>query len=296
VPDRMDQQITAISGQQQNNITRRQLLRLGLGRNGIAHRALNGRLYRVHFGVYSVGRPPKTPLERASAAVLACGPGAALCGPSAFTLWGFDKRWRFPVHVCSPAKRTRPGIVTHRFPSLARRDLRTELGIRATSPARTFLDHAPNLTRARLRRAFANARRSGHLKAAALKDILDRNPTHPGHTPLTQALKDHQPTRSQLEDTFLDFCRHYDLPAPVVNHKTNGHEADIQFPGHDVIAELDSWDYHQDRHVFESDRDRDADELAEGQPTIRKTWERITETPTKEARRLKRILARFRHG
>ncbi len=175
------------------------------------------------------------------------------------------------MHVCSPVNRTRPGIVTHQFPSLAKKDVRTELGIRVTSPARTFLDHAPNLTRQQLRRAFADARRSGHLKPAGLKDILDRNPTHPGHTPLTQAFKDHQPTRSEFEDTFLDFCQHHQLPTPTVNRKTNGHETDITFPGHDVIIELDGWAYHQDRHAFKSDRDQDADELAEGQPTVRIT-------------------------
>ena len=139
-------------------------------------------------------------------------------------------------------------------------------------------------------------RRSGHLKPAGLKDILDRNPTHPGHTPLTQAFKDHQPTRSEFEDTFLDFCQHHQLPTPTVNRKTNGHETDSTFPGHDVIIELDGWAYHQDRHAFKSDRDQDADELAEGQPTVRITWDRITETPATEARRLKRILARFRPG
>ena len=37
----------------------------------------------------------------------------------------------------------------------------------------------------------------------------------------------------------------------------------------------------------------DADHLANGTPTIRITWERITETPAKEATRLHKILARF---
>ncbi len=99
----------SIEGGPAGNITRRQLLRLGLGADAITHRCQTGWLYRVHAGVYSVGRPPKTPLERASAAVLACGPGAVLCGPSAFTLWGFQKQWRFPVHVCSPHQPNAPG-------------------------------------------------------------------------------------------------------------------------------------------------------------------------------------------
>jgi hypothetical protein len=291
--DPVDREIAKLAICQHGNISRAQLLRLGLGTDVITRRCRTGMLYRVHQGVYAVGRPPKTPLERAAATVLACGPGAALCCQSAFTLWGFDKHWRFPLHVCSPAKRTRPGIVTHRFPSLAKKDVRTQLGIRVTSPARTILDHAPNLNRQQLRLAMAAARRSGSLKPAAIQDILDRNPTHPGHTPLLQAFKGYQPTRSELENTFLDFCARYDFPTPTINHPNGRHELDATFPGHNVIIELDGWDFHQDRHSFESDRDRDATHLANGTPTIRITWERITETPAKEAARLTHILAKF---
>jgi very-short-patch-repair endonuclease len=289
--DEVDRRIAAVARRQQDNITREQLLRLGLGKAAIAYRARTGRLHREHRGVYSVGRRARTPLERACAAVLACGPRAALSHQSAFTLWGFDRHWRFPVHVSSPTCREHPGIVTHRVPALARRDVRTERGIRVTSPARTFLDHAPTMSREQLRRAFADARRSGHLKPTALHDILDRNPNHPGRTPLLKAFTGHQPTRSVLEDTFRRFCRQHDLPVPLINVKLNGYEVDAYFPGHDVIVELDGWDYHQDRHSFEDDRDRDADQLAVGTPTLRVTWERITETPAKEARRLKQILA-----
>jgi predicted transcriptional regulator of viral defense system len=160
VPGGVEKQIAALAHRQHGNVTRAQLLRLGLNPTAISKRVRRGRLYRGHNGVYAVGRPPKTPLERAAAAVLACGPRAALCCQSAFSLWGFDKHWQFPLNVCAPTNRTRPGIVTHRFPSLAKKDVRTQLGIRVTSPARTLLDHAPNLTRQQLRRAMANAGRS----------------------------------------------------------------------------------------------------------------------------------------
>jgi hypothetical protein len=243
--------------------------------------------------VYAVGRPARTPLQRASAAVLACGPEAALSHQSAFTLWDFDRTWTFPVHVSSPTCRKRPRIITHRVPSLARQDIRTRLGVRVTSPARTFLDCAPTLTRKRLRRALADARRSGRLQPAALQDVLDRFPTHPGHASLAAAAAGYQPTRSELEDAFVAFCATHNLPTPIINSSANGYEVDALFPGHNVIVELDGWDYHRDRHSFEGDRDRDATNLAEGQPTVRITWERMTETPAREANRLRQILARF---
>lgn len=292
MPQSVERAIASLARRQHSCVTRAQLLKLGLGPGAITYRCQTGRLYRVHHGVYAVGRPPTTPLERASAAVLACGPGAALCGPSAFTLWGFESRWRFPVHVSSPVNRTRPGIITHKFRSLARQDITTHLGIRVTSPARTFLDCAPGMTRKRLMRALADARRAGHLHPAALEDVLERFTTHPGHGPLTAAIKAAKPTRSELENAFLRFCAEYGLPTPVINSKTNGYEVDAFFPDHHLIVELDSWNYHQDRYAFEGDRDRDADNLAEGHATVRITWERLTETPAREAGRLKRIMTR----
>jgi hypothetical protein len=181
-------------------------------------------------------------------------------------------------------------------PSLTRTDIRIQLGVRATSPARTFLDCAPDLPRNRLLRGLADARRSGRLKAAALHDVLGRFPTHPGHRPLKAAVVAYQPTRSELEDFFPGYCRQYGLPTPIINESTNGYEVDVRFAGYNVIVELDSWGFHQDRHVFEGDRSRDADNLAAGTPTVRITWERLKNTPREEAARLTRILARFREG
>jgi very-short-patch-repair endonuclease len=288
----IDEQIAQLAVRQNGNVTHRQLLTLGLGRAAIAYRARTGRLHREHLGVYGVGRPARTALERASAAVLACGPGAALSHQSAFTLWGFADRWRDPVHVSAPTQRRRPGIVTHHTPSLARRDVRTQLGIRVTSPARTVLDCAPDLTPPRLLRAIADGRRSGHLKAAALQDVLDRFPTHPGRAPLAAACKTAQPTRSEFEDAFLVFCERHGLPTPTVNTHVCGHEVDALFEDHHLIVELDGWDFHRDRHSFEDDRDRDADTLAAGYATVRITWERMHQTPAREAARLQAILAR----
>jgi hypothetical protein len=69
------------------NVRRAQLLELGLTTGAIDRRIRGGTLYPSHKGVYGVGRPPRTPIERADAAVLACGRGAALFGAGAMVLW-----------------------------------------------------------------------------------------------------------------------------------------------------------------------------------------------------------------
>jgi hypothetical protein len=127
-----------------------------------------------------VGRPAKYPLERAAAAVLACGPGTVLSHGSALSLWALAKSWTFPLHVTIPTGDRRPkGLTVHRSHTLARKDVRPELGIWATNPARTILDCAPDLTPKQLTRLVNRARR-GLVTLEALAELTARNPRHPG--------------------------------------------------------------------------------------------------------------------
>ncbi len=283
--------IAALAVTQQGNVSREQLRQFGLGDKAIYHRCQSQRLFREHLGVYSVGRRAATPLERASAAVLACGPDAALSHSSALSLWGFVRGWSFPLHVTSPRQLRRPNIITHRAQGLAQADIRIELGIRVTSPARAMLDSAPDLPGKRLARIAADARRTGHLHLDQVADVLTRFPHHHGNRKLHHALEGlGAPTRSEFEDAFLRFCERYGLPTPLVNVRFAGHEVDAYFAAERLIVELDGWNYHRDRHSFEGDRDRDADALAHGAPTVRITWERMIGAPDREADRLRTIL------
>jgi very-short-patch-repair endonuclease len=289
--------IVLVARRQQGNVTVDQLHQCGLRQSAIHRRCRQKRLFRVHYGVYSLGRPPSMPLEHAAAAVLACGPGAALSNESAFTLWGFTSQWRFPLHVTAPGRHRRAGIVTHKAPGLTGADTRIQLGIRATSPARTLLDCAPDLPDRQLRRAVAHARRAGLIHPAGLLDLLERNRRHPGAQKLAATMTDQAPTRSDFEDAFLVFCALHGLPTPLVNTQIAGHEVDAFFPDHELIVELDGWDFHRDRAAFEGDRDRDADALAlTGAPTLRVTWERMISRAEREARRLHQILAQRARG
>lgn len=286
-----DAAVAELARRQHGVVTREQLLRLGLGTDAVSYRCRRKRLFRVHLGVYALGRPPSLPLERAAAAVLACGPGAALSHQSAFTLWVFTNKWSFPLHVTSATRRKRPGITTHEAPGLQPADVRTQLGIRATSPARTLLDCAPELPERRLHRTAADARRAGLLHPASILDVTERFPHHPGSALMRAILTElRNPTRSEFEQAFLVFCRAHQLPTPLVNTHVAGHEVDAFFPEHRLIVELDGWDFHRDRHNFEEDRERDADALAAGLSTLRVTWPRMITRGAREAARLKRIL------
>jgi hypothetical protein len=79
----IEERIARLAASQHGNVTRAQLRGLGLGSDAIGYRCRSGKLFAVHLGVYAVGRPARLPLERAAAAVLACGRGAALSHRSA---------------------------------------------------------------------------------------------------------------------------------------------------------------------------------------------------------------------
>jgi len=288
----IDAAIAVIASKQWGNITRLQLREVGLDDAAIRRRVKAGRLFRVHRGVYAVGRPPVTPHERAAAAVLACGERAALSHGSAMTLWGFWRRWDEPFEILVPRDCRQPGITVHRSSTHAWRDLRTHLGLRVTSPARTILDISPRLNDKQLTRTVSNGLHSPWLKESQLADTVVRHARQPGAARIA-ALLGHPgtPTRSGWEDDFPGFCRHYGLPAPVMGAPVCGYTVDALFPEHKVIVELDSVEYHLDPIAFETDRERDAETAAYGFLTIRITWQRLERAPRREASRLQRILA-----
>jgi predicted transcriptional regulator of viral defense system len=289
--DDPDRAIASLAARQHGNITRAQLYDLGLANHAIAYRIEVGRLQRVFTGVYAVGKPARTPLERAAAAVLACGPGAALSHVSAMALWGFAKHWpaKFDVTVASDRRPT--GIIVHRCITLTRRDVTTQLGIRVTSPARTLLDCAPRLKDKALTRAVNGALLSNYLKRSQLAELLERSKPGPAVERLIPFVTNQDgPTRSPFEDDLLPFCEQYGLPRPSVNTIVGGNEVDAFFEAEKLIVELDGYETHSSRAAFEGDRNRDADALASGLGTVRITKARMRDEPDQEAARLHAIL------
>lgn len=275
-------------------MTRTQLLEVGLGSGAIGARVKSGALVTRYPGVYAIPPARTDPPALAAAAVLACGPHAALSHASAAYLWGFLRYWESPPEVTLAKGDRRPRqILTHRCPSLKPRDIRSQRGVPITSPERTILDMAPRLTTKQLTRMVNDARLSGHLHLATLDDMIARNPFHLGTNRLKPFAQDPaNPTRSTFEDEFLAFIKAFGLPTPLINVKVNGREVDAYFPQQKVIVELDGWAFHRERSSFLDDRERDSENLKVGIRTVRMTRDRISDTPRYEADRLLEILNR----
>jgi very-short-patch-repair endonuclease len=281
------QEISQLVTRQLGHVTRAQLLALELSAAWVDHRVAVGELIPVHAGVYAVGHVPRHAHARAMAAVLACGPGAALSHAAAAALWGVAD-WPRTLEVSAPGDRRRPGLITHRSRTLGPRDLRTHHGVRTTSPARTVLDLQRRLTDARLARTVNDLRVAGHLGETAFAELRRTSAR------VEELLGDGRPTRSWLEDLFRRFVTRHRLPMPEVNAvlPESGREVDALYREARLIVELDSWKYHGDRAAFERDRAKDARALADGYRTLRATRRRLTRGGAEEAAMIRRILDR----
>lgn len=283
--------IAAVAAKQLGNITRGHLFEIGLNKHDISYRVKVGRLFRVFRGVYSVGHLPLSPQAWAGAAVLACGPGAALSHGSAMALWGYWRQWDRPYEVTIVGDRRTKGVRVHRSTTLTWRDVTKQLGVRVTTPGRTLVDMAPRLNDKSLKSAVNKALHSLWLTEDQLADTLGRHPHAPGANRIAKLIgRAGTPPRSDWEEEFPGFCKAHGLPEPVMGQPLHGYIVDALFPAERVIVELDSKGFHMGAIPFEGDRDRDADMLAHGFVTVRITWERTEERPQREARRLRRIL------
>jgi hypothetical protein len=200
-------------------VTGAQLLALGFGSGAFKYRRGVGRLHLLHRGVYAVGHRPPSPLATAMAAVLACGPAAALSHRSAAALWRIVPRWHAPPEVTTPTKHRHPGIHVHRS---RHADTTIHYGIRVTAPARTLADLADVLTPRQLTRALNEAQVQRLVTASELTALLT---PYPGRR-TSQLTPQRRATRSELEDRFVRFLKRHRLPLPERNQTIAGHEVD----------------------------------------------------------------------
>jgi hypothetical protein len=290
--------IRELARRQSGNVSRTQLLDVGLTTGGVDRRLRNGSLVTRYTGVYCLAPARQDAQALIAAAVLAGGPHAVASHASAAYLWGFLPRYEPPPEISLTTGDRRPRhILTHRCPSLQPRDITRQRGVPTTTPARTALDLALRVTAKQLSRLINDARHDGHLRLDALQDAITRNPLHPGAKLLAPFVESpHNPTNSDFEDDFLAFTQKYGLPTPLINHPFNGRYLDAFFPDHGVIVECDGWEFHKDRDAFEDDRERDAEHLKLGLVTVRITKQRLTTTPDYEAERLNEILSQRAPG
>jgi very-short-patch-repair endonuclease len=252
-------------------VSRAQLYEMGFDNPAVERRIASGRRHRLYRGVYAVGHTVLNREARYLAAVLACGPGAALSHRSAAALWGLRRSAAARIDVTvshTSGVRSSAAIVVHR----SRRPVETTIRDRipVTTPGRTLADLATALPRRQLEKAAE--------MAEALRLHVEVDPQHPGAKRLREIVRDHDLdtfTRSELEDAFLELCDRHAIPRPRVNMRVAGFEVDFCWPEERLIVETDGHAHHGTRAAFERDRARDALLTAIGWRVMRFTARKV---------------------
>jgi predicted transcriptional regulator of viral defense system len=273
----------ALAKRQHGVITRRQLLELGFSAQSIKHRVANGRLHRVRAGVYAVGRPQLPLYGRWLAAVLACGPEAAVSHETAAALWGIRpvRTDRIEISVPINVVRRQQGILLHRRAALLSADVMMRHAIPVTSPVCTLIDLATRLDPDALEVAINEADKHDLADPEDLRSALEQVARRPGVKALRELLdqRTFSLTDSELERRFLPVVREAGLPAPATGRYVNGFKVDFYWPALGLIVETDGLRYHRTPAQQARDRVRDQTHTAAGLTPLRFTRAQVRFDP-----------------
>ncbi len=281
--------IARLAERQHGVVSLAQLLLLGLSRSAVAKRAREGRLTRIHRGVYAVGHGRLMIRGYWMAAVLAYGPGAVLSHRSAAALHGIrpDNRPKTDVTIPRRSARPRPGIEVHASTTLESADITTIDGIPCTTLARTLLDLADDVDRTGVERAVSQADVLGIFDLSAVEEVLSRASGRHGAGVLRSVLAEYDGptlTDKELEARFLALCRAASLPKPEVNAWITlddgvAYKIDFLWRAERLAVETDGWASHRTRQAFENDRRRDRRLRLAGWDVVRFTWRDVEREP-----------------
>lgn len=217
------------------------------------------------------------------AAVLACGPGAALSHRSAGQLWGLIPMSPAAPEVTRPRPfRVQVGVKAHHS-RLPDDELVLVDGIPVTSVSRTLLDLAGVLTKYQLERALNEAEVLRLTAKLSVPDLLERYPRRAGSAVLRALFRDRAAvrgiTRRELERRFQAVLADADIPLPRLNAAVSVQgrffEVDCLWAEQRLIVELDGRGSHGTELAFEKDRERDRLLLVEGWRVTRITWRQL---------------------
>jgi hypothetical protein len=242
-----------VAGRQFNRISRSQLRELGFSNFAIVHRLSAGRLVRVEEGVFAIA-PVLDHDEwgRWMGATLTA-PGSVLSHASAAAAWGL---WSLPRHfetITRPGNggpRRHGGVRVHRSATLAG-DCTTHEGIPIASVPRTIIDVAGQTSQRAVARLVREAIRLERTSLPALGDAVGRHRRRRGVRRVAVALARYsglplEKARSGAEIRAIEVLRAAARPLPRLNARIAGEEADLSWPSHRLIVEIDGGPFHLD--------------------------------------------------
>jgi hypothetical protein len=289
----VEQKISRLASRSHGIVTRDELVRAGVTQAQIRSRLARGALIPLHRGVFRVGHAAPSLEARYMAAVKACGNGALLHRQAAAHLLGLLKRAPSLPEVLTTRRRRPNGVIVQRCRSIDRRDASTWRGIPVTNVPRTLVDLAGLLDPPDLARAFHEAAVKHRVRPDAVERVLARRHNWPGAPKLRAVIWGDTPVSlSKLESYFIARLRRARFPLPETNRIADGRYVDCRWPEHQLTVELDSYRYHDTRHAWEQDRQREREARARGEEFRHYSWRDVAEDPEPMLDDLRALLAR----
>jgi very-short-patch-repair endonuclease len=249
-----------LAAKQDGVVTHRQLLALGFSSWAIDWRLKTGRLFRIHRGVYALGRLELSRQGQFRAAVLAIGDDSHLAGFAAAAHWGFWKGAATPIDIVVPRKvRPRKGLRVHCVAELPSTATTVHLGLPLTTVERTIHDLAATMYSQRhFRRVVHEAEALKLTDPDRLRLEIARSPGRPGGPRLLAEIADGpKPTRSGAEDDMVALLRRHDFPPFHTNVRPPGTpawvEVDVFFKQYGLVIEVDGGPWHKTKFRQELD-------------------------------------------
>jgi very-short-patch-repair endonuclease len=292
-----EEKLARLAAGQHGVVTRAQLLEAGVSRQEIGTRLRRGALLQEHRGVYRVGHRAPSVAATYLAAVFAAGEGALLGGRAAAHWWVLLKGPAPAPEVLCRTERRIEGVRTRRSRGLDALDVAVWRGIPVTTIPRTLVDLAAELVEDDLARVCHEAGVRYGVTPNAVLAVLARRPSSRGAGKLRRIMEgDVRVTLSKLESGFLKLLRAEGLPLPVTNRLAGGRRVDCRWPDERLTVELDGYQFHNSRHAWEQDRQREREARARGDEFRRYTYADVFEHPRLMLRELHAFFSASRPG
>jgi very-short-patch-repair endonuclease len=148
-------------------------------------------------------------------------------------------------------------------------------GIPITTVPQTLVDLAPTLSLDDLARACHEAGVKHRTTPGQVNALLRRQE---GAGKLRAVMDgDHPVTLSRLEKRFLQRLKEAGLPRPITNRPAGTKRVDCRWPEHRLTVELDSYTFHNSRHSWKQDRQREREARQRGDVFLRFTQADLSE-------------------
>ena len=248
-----DVHITELAGRQFDRVSRQQLLDLGLDDRGIEHRLLANDLVVVEQGVYACPPILDDPRGRFMAATLTA-PDTFLSHASlaaALGCWRPEREIETVTRPGNGGPRRFGDVLVFRSETLEG-ETGLVLGcIPATTPERLLIDMAPSCSPKMVARLLRDLVREQHTTIPRVVDALQRHRGRRGTVKLGRACAQYaglpiEKARSGAEVQAMIVIRDAGLEVPALNRKRAGVEADLSWPRHRLIIEIDGGIWHLD--------------------------------------------------